>query len=83
MDWLTREQIDEVLDTLSADDVIEALTGEEHNVKKGTNAFLRAAERQGIEEPLKKVKAADLSYLAKRIGEVVNVDSPLSDGTGA
>jgi len=85
-DWLTREEVDVICLSLSADDLIEG------TAQKGTGsggllmvkvAFNRAAERAGYgEDATTRVKAADFQYLAQLIAGVVNVDSPLSEGTG-
>lgn len=80
--WLTREQIDSVLDQLSADDVIES-TGQAKGAKVAGLAFHFAATRvlgpvEGAERWTARVKVSDLKYLADRIGEAVNIGSPLS-----
>jgi len=84
-EWLTREEVQAICDSLSADDLIEG------TAQKGTGsggmlmvkvAFNRAAERSGHgEDATTHVRASDFAYLAKLITEVVNVDSPLSEGT--
>jgi hypothetical protein len=85
MDWLTRTDIDRILDTLSADDLMQALASDQADNLKVLQAFNRAAERMGAgteaEPATTRVKAQDLTYLATRIGEVINVDSPLSGST--
>jgi hypothetical protein len=85
--WLSREQIDSVIDTISAGDLIEALdTAGSSKVKMPMLAFDTAAARMGLSNgtpATAHVSAADFVYLAKRIGEVINVDSPLSSDTSA
>lgn len=87
MDWLSREDIDRVLDTLSADDLIEATdAGAGKGAKIAGLAFHQAAVRVlGPYEGryTERVKAADFSYLANRISGEVNIDSPLSESTSA
>ena len=85
-DWLTREDIDAVLEQLSADDVIEAIgDGRQAGARIAGEVFNQGAERLGLANGSKataRVKISDFQYLANRIGEVVNVDSPLPTGTG-
>jgi hypothetical protein len=86
MDWLERTDIDRILDGLSAEDLIESLAMENvPQIKKITDSFNRAALRLGAstetEPALQRVRAQDLKYLTTRMGEVINVDSPLSEGT--
>jgi hypothetical protein len=87
MDWLTRQDVDRILDHLSADDLIEAMVpGEEAGAKMPMRAFNRAALRLGVgtdtEPATQRVRPGDLKYLMERIGEVINIDSPLSESTG-
>ena len=79
-EWMSREQIDEVLNNLSAADLIEAVD-EASDTRKATGAFNAAATRMGIEQALTRVRANDFKYLASRMNEVVNIDSPLSAET--
>ena len=84
MDWLTREQIDSVLTELSADDLVQAYPADPVNpLKLPMAVFNNAASRHGIDNAIQRVRLADLNYLAGKIGEAVNVDSPLSEGTSA
>ena len=84
MDWLTREQIDSVLTELSADDLVQAYPADPENpLKLPMAVFTNAAARHGIDNAIQRVRLADLNYLAGKIGEAVNVDSPLSEGTSA
>lgn len=83
--WLTREQIDSVIESMSASDLIDAL-GDGKTVqgpKMAGDAFNAAAARLGFSNgtpATEHVRVGDFSYLAGRIGEVVNSDSPLSEG---
>ena len=81
--WLTREQIDSVLEQLSADDLVKAYPADPDNpLKLPVAMFDNAAQRAGHgEKAIAKVRLTDLNYLTQRLGEVVNVDSPLSAGT--
>lgn len=88
MDWMTRQDIDRILDHLSADDLIEAMVpGEAASAAMPMRAFNRAALRLGAateDAPASsRVKASDFQYLVKSIGEVINVDSPLPASTAA
>lgn len=83
VEWLTRPEIDAIGDAISADDLIEGQVagGKGEGVLLVKVAFNRAAERAGYgEAATTRVKAGDFKYLAERIGEVINVDSPLSPG---
>lgn len=83
LEWLTAPEIQLVVDNLSADDLIEG------TAQKGDNgilmikvAFNRSAARLGYgDEATTRVRASDFQALATSIGQVVNVDSPLSPGT--
>lgn len=82
MDWLTREEIDEVIGGLSADDLIEATSAGVRDAKIAGVAFNRSAARNGKgEDATQRVKAGDFVYLATAIGGVINVDAPLSADT--
>jgi len=86
MDWLERTDIDRILDNLSADDLIESLSVENiSQIKKITESFNRAAVRLGAgteaEPATTRVRAQDLKYMTQRMGEVINIDSPLSEST--
>jgi len=84
-EWLTREQIDQVLEQLSAADLIEATgDGTRQGAKVAGAAFDAAAGRMGLSNGTpasQHVKASDFGYLAAQLGEVINVDSPLSEKT--
>jgi hypothetical protein len=87
MEWLTRQDVDRILEHLSADDLIEAMVpGEEQSAKMPIRAFNRAAARIGAgtdeDKASQRIRPGDLKYLIERIGEVVNIDSPLSESTG-
>jgi len=81
-EWMTREQIDEVIAGLSAADLI-AGTGEgRKDAAVAGTAFDSAAHRLGLSNgspATEHVRAADFGYLAEKIGEAINVDSPKSD----
>ena len=79
-DWLTRAQIQDVVENLSADDLIRATTTGQGAEIAGI-AFNSAAARMGTEDATSKVKAADFQYLAEQIGGAINVESPLSEDT--
>lgn len=85
LDWLTREQIDQVLSGLSAADLIEATgDGSNQGSKIAGVAFDSAAKRAGFSNgtpATQHVRASDFKYLAEKLGEVINIDGPLSDET--
>ena len=83
--WLTREQIDSVLEQLSADDLVKAYPADPDNpLKLPVAMFDNAAQRAGHgEKAIARVRLNDLNYLTQKLGEVVNVDSPLSAETSS
>lgn len=81
--WLTTEQIDQVIAAMSAADLIAAMgNGEKlEGAAMAGAAFDNAAARIGLSNgtpATQHVSMKDFAYLAQRIGEAVNVDSPLS-----
>jgi len=84
-DWLTREQIDQVLEHISAADLIEAVgDGTRPGSKVAGLAFDSAAHRMGLSNgtpATENVRANDFVYMATQLGEAINVDSPLSGKT--
>lgn len=84
LDWLTREQIDQVVGSLSAADLIEATADGRKDAAVAGAAFDAAAARLGLSNgtpATQHVHAYDFQYLATAIGEAINVDSPLSEAT--
>jgi hypothetical protein len=83
MDWLSRKDIDQIIEAISADDLIESMsgTGSQQGLQMVKGSFNRAAARMGIEDATTRVRIADFKYMAERIGEVVDIDSPLSGDT--
>ena len=85
MEWLTRADIDRVIAELSAEDLIEA-TADAKGARIASVAFNAAAVRVLGELPegkrwAQRVRVSDTRYLADKIGEAVNIDSPLSGET--
>lgn len=83
--WLSRDQIDEVLENLSADDLLKATAGGKGSEVAGL-AFNLGAARLGLSNgtpATQHVRAGDFRYLAEKLGEVINVDSPLSEETSS
>ena len=80
--WLTRREIDLVIESMTAGDLVKALS--EHgdgNAQMPVAAFDSSAKRLGLTNgsaASDHVRASDLRYLGEKIGEAVNVDSPLS-----
>lgn len=86
--FLTRDQIDSILDAMTARDIFAAIPGtkDAREVLKGGEiagqAFESAAERQGHGAlTLDRVRPADAIYLAQRLGEVFASDSPKDGAT--
>lgn len=83
-EWLTRADIDSVLDQLSADDVIEGLAEDVPSVKLPMMIFNRAAARLGVSNGTpasQHIRVADLQYMSKAVGEATSLNSPKFDGT--
>ena len=79
-EWMTRQEVDEVIEHLSADDLIEATASGAVDAKVAGVAFNRAAARIGARDTTA-IRAADFGYFAKKVGEAINVEAPLSEGT--
>lgn len=81
--WLSREDIDRVANALSADDLIEGMTEDKgKGLQMLKVAFNRAAIREGLgEEATTRISATDFKHFADTMGGVINVESPLSNGT--
>jgi len=83
-EWMTREQIDEVIAGLSAADLIEGTSNGRKDAAVAGAAFDSAAARMGVSNgtpATQHVRAADFSYLANQLGEAINVDAHLSEET--
>lgn len=84
--WLSREEIDSIIDGMSAADLLDAL-GDGTSVKGAKmlgTAFDSAAARAGYSNgtsATEHVRVRDFKYLADELGKVVSVESPLPDGT--
>lgn len=86
--WLTREQVDQVIDAMSAADLIVAMgdttdTGQVKGPKMAGDAFDSAAARIGLSNgtpATAHVRMSDFQYLATRISQAVNIESPTSKG---
>ena len=82
-DWLTREQIDAIIDGMSAADLLEAI-GDGTTVKGAKmlgTAFDAAASRAGFSNgtsATEHVRIRDFKYLADELGKVVSVENPTS-----
>lgn len=82
-EWLTREQIAEVVEAMSARDLIDASAGDISNGERAGMAFDSAAKRLGLangKPATASVKASDFLYLSQQMNEVMGVDSPKSEG---
>ena len=87
--WLTREQIDEVVASVSAGDLVDALPEgamtESGATRMAVAAFDAAAHRIGTSNgvrAMERVRAADFRYLAQRMGELTSISGPLSSEQG-
>jgi hypothetical protein len=81
-EWLTKDQIDEVIAGLSAADLIEGTANGRKDAQVAGAAFDSAAARLGLSNgtpATEHIRAADFGYMAERLGEAINVDSPKSD----
>jgi hypothetical protein len=85
VEWLTREQIDQVIEGMSASDLITAM-GDGEKLKgpqMAGAAFDSAAARLGLSNgtpATQHVRMADFAYMAGEITKAVNIESPLSPG---
>jgi len=84
-DWLSREDIDRVIDNLSGADLIEGLAdgANKTDAKISTVAFDTAAARLKVSNgspASQHVRAKDYRYLTRRVSEVIAEDSPLPEG---
>lgn len=87
-DWLTREQVDTVIAAMSAADLIAAMgdatdTGNVKGPKMAGDAFDSAANRLGLSNgtpATAHVRMQDFQYLAQKISEAINIESPTSEG---
>lgn len=83
--WLTREQIDQVIEKMSAADLIAGM-GDGDTIKgpkMAGDAFNAAAARTGVSNgspATEHVRMGDFAYMAKAITKAVNIESPLSEG---
>ena len=84
--WLTREDVDSVIDAMSAADLIDAL-GDRDTANPGPkmagDAFDAAAARIGMSNgtpAMANVRMRDFQYLANRISEAMSTAGPLSEG---
>jgi hypothetical protein len=85
---LAREDIDAVVSSMSAADMLEATEDETGKRRNGTKmlriAFDAAAERAGYgPNATERVPVALFRYYAESMGGAVNVDSPLASDTSA
>ena len=86
VDWISRDQIDRVIESMSARDLVDAMDQydpKEKSTQYAMAAFDSAAERVGLTNGSPgsaHVRMADFAYLASAIGEAVNIESPLSEG---
>ena len=83
-EWLTKDQIDEVIAGLSAADLIEGTANGRKDAQVAGAAFDSAAARLGLSNgspATAHIRAADFGYMAEKLGEAINVDSPKSQGT--
>lgn len=84
--FLTRPEIDGILDAMTARDIFNGMpSGTDPGAVKGgdiaAKVFESAASRQGFGDgTLDRVRPADGTYLARRLGEIFN-EGPKDDST--
>lgn len=79
---LTRVQIDHVLENMTGADVVEHVGDGTKGAKVAAGAFDTAAARLGVTNgtpAMELLGIADFAYMAKKMGEVLNLDSPKSE----
>lgn len=78
--WLTRAELDQILDGMTGRDVFAAVPNGESEIagtEIASNVFEGAAVRQGYGEgALDRVKPADAMYLAGKLAEVFQQTGP-------
>lgn len=84
-EWVTREQIDEVIDQMSAADLVHAMGDKDKmgGTALASAAFNAAAARLGKSNGtpmLEHVRMSDFSYFAEKAGAAINVENPTSEG---
>ena len=82
-EWLTRAQIDSVIESMSASDLIDAMGDglKQSSAKMAGTAFNAAAARIGLSNgtpATDHIRMSDFPYMAGAIGEVVNIENPTS-----
>lgn len=84
--WLSREQIDAVIEGMSAADLVAAMglfDSQKQSTQWAMAAFDLAAARQEASNGTaasEHVRLADFAYLAQAVGEAINIEAPLSEG---
>lgn len=87
LNFLTRGEIDAIIQGMTARDVFSAMPAGQTEVKGAEvagDAFEAAAKRQGFGEgALDRVTPSDAIYLASTLGEVFNAGTPKDDASEA
>lgn len=84
-EWLTKEQIDAVIESMSASDLIDAMgdgVKTQSSAKMAGIAFDAAAARMGLSNgtpATQHVRMVDFPYMAGKIGASVNIENPTSE----
>ena len=84
--FLSREEIDSILQGMTARDLFSAMPsqGEVSGAETAGKTFESAAERQGYGAgALDRVKISDAAYLSEELGGVLSADSPKADATAS
>lgn len=80
--WLTRPEIQDIIDRMSAADLVRATDDGISSGERAEIIFNRATERLGRSNGvagMEMVKASDFPWLAEKLGEVMTPDSPKAD----
>lgn len=85
MNFLSRDQITEIIDGMTARDIFNSVPDAEPGKLKGSAmagaAFEAAAERQGHgKETLDRVRPVDAIFLANLLGEAFSAEDPKVEG---
>ena len=84
--FLTRAEIQQIVDGMTARDIFAAMPGQSSDEIRGADiagaAFDAAAKRQELGEgALDRVRPSDATWLAELLSEALNAGSPKADGT--
>jgi hypothetical protein len=79
---LTRDELQQIVDGMTAGDVLSATGGDTKPNEVALNIFNRAAKRQDFgEDAIDRVPMSDTQYLSELLGEALNMGGPKAEDT--